>query len=238
MNASIEGRPDGYHAGLTLDSVVDAAILLTEQRGLQGWSLRDLGRELGVAQSAIYHHVGGKDALSRHVSERVVASLSLPTEELDWDAWFRTLLLEARPVLLRYRGVAKWLLMHGPSFPAAAPIADAGIAVLQRGGFGDRTPLAYATLLNSALLTLMMGDERLIHRDDGPRDHAAMMTEFARLDTSSTGLRMLSERLVTPFAAGGAIAQDAATTYYRFVVETVLSGLRPDPNRMHPPALG
>lgn len=70
-----------FHVGLTADRVVDAALELTSESHLMGWSIRDLARHLGVAPSVVYHHVGGKDILSRRVAERVLMRMVTPDPE-------------------------------------------------------------------------------------------------------------------------------------------------------------
>ena len=221
-----------FHVGLTPERVVDAATALTAESHLLGWSIRDLARRLNVAPSVVYHHVGGKDLIARGVVERVLTRLIPPPPELEWEEWFRALLLSGYSVIAPYPGVAKWLLMHGPTFPAALPIVDTGIAALIRGGFGDHASLAYAALLNNAMLTITIGDDRLIHEDDGPRDHAPMMAEFRRTAEASPGLARLAEGFITPFARGGEPAARQRETYYRFIVENTLAGLA----AMNPPA--
>lgn len=214
-----------FHVGLTPDQVVSAALRLTGESHLFGWSIRDLARALSVAPAAIYHHVGGKDLLCKHVVERVLADLTPPSPDLPWDDWFRELLYSVRPLLAGYPGTAKWLLMHGPVFPAVVPVIDAGIAALRRGGFGESTALAYATLFNNALMTIAIGDERMEHEGDGPRDHAAMMREFRQVGADSPGVAVLTESLLSPFAEDAAGAGRQRDAYYRFVVDTTIAGL-------------
>lgn len=215
-----------FHVGLTSERVVDAALRLTEEQHLFGWSIRDLARDLNVAPSVIYHHVGGKDLLCRYVVERILADLTAPPSETDWENWFRELLYATRPLVARYPGTAKWLLMHGPTFPAMISIIDAGIAALQRAGFGELAAFDYAALFNNALLTISMGDDRLSHEDDGPRDHAAMMTEFRQAGADSPGVAVLSETLIRPFVEDPAQAEDRRDAYFRFIVDTTITGLR------------
>ncbi|HEY0187317.1 MAG TPA: TetR/AcrR family transcriptional regulator [Cellulomonas sp.] len=214
-----------FHIGLTPGRIIDTALDLTRERHLTGWSIRDLARRLDVAPSVIYHHVGGKDLLARHVVERVLAAVVVPPATLPWQDWFRTLLIAMYPVVSPYPGVAQWLMMHGPAFPSVVPIMDTGIAVLQAGGFGDRTAVAYAMLLNNAMLTITIGDQRLEHEDDGPRDHATMMAEFAQATAGSPGATLLSEALMTPYAEGGDVADRERAEYYRSVVQVTLDGL-------------
>lgn len=150
---------------------------------------------------------------------------SQPLAALAWDDWFRSLLHGMYPALTRYPGTAKWLLMHGPSFPAVAPIVDAGIDALTRGGFGERAGLAYVTLLNNALLTISVGDDRLVHEEDGPRDHASMMREFQDVAHESPGVARLSDEMITPFARGGGTAARQREHYYRSVIDITIAGV-------------
>lgn len=217
--------PAPFHVGLTPTLVVDAAVELTRESHLMSWSIRDLARRLGVTVSAIYHHVGGKDLLCRRVVERMLPTIEPPDGELPWQDWFRTLLLAAGPRAAEYPGSAKWMLMHGPTLPAALPILEAGLSILGRAGFGDRAPIAYAVLLNNAMLAVSMSDDRLQHEGDGPRDHGTMMAEFREIDTTSEAVRAMGEEFLRPFAEGGETALAMRWEYYRFVIDTTIAGL-------------
>lgn len=215
-----------FHVGLTATTVTDAAAALTRESHLYAWSVRDLARTLGVAPSVIYHHVGGKDSLARAVAERVLAQLPLPSASLSWEEWFCELLSAIYDETVHYPGVAKWVVLHGPVFRSVLPIIDRGIRLLESAGFGPDATMAYATLLNNAVLTISVFDERLLHEDDGPRDHAAMMADFERVavDDRELGARALA--LVRPFSAGGEEAALNRRRYYDFTVDTTVRGLR------------
>lgn len=214
-----------FHAGLTPELVIDAAVALTRESHLLTWSLRDLAGRLGVAPSVIYHHVGGKDLLCRRVVERVLNQIELPPTGLEWQDWFRQLLYEVGPLVADYPGVAKWMLMHGPTIPAVLPTLEAGMTILHRAGFAGRADFAYAVLLNNAMLTVSIGDDRLQHEGDGPRDHATMMAEFREMPTASAEVRALGQEFIRPFAEGGQVAARLRESYYRFVVDTTIAGL-------------
>lgn len=214
-----------FHVGLTPELVVDAAVDLTRESHLLSWSIRDLAGRLGVAPSVIYHHVGGKDLLCRRVVEQVLGHIELPPVELDWPDWFRRLLHTVWPLAAQHPGVAKWMLMHGPTIPAVLPTLEAGMAALHRAGFGSRADFAYALLLNNAMLTVSIGDDRLQHEDDGPRDHATMMAEFQQMPTASEEVRSMGRQFLRPFADGGTAAARIREDYYRFVVDTTIAGL-------------
>lgn len=220
-----ETSPATVRAGLTPERIIDTALELTRETHLSGWSIRDLSGRLGLGPSAVYHHVGGKDLLGRHVVERVLAGLEAPPAELDWQDWFPALLESVYRVVTPYPGVAKWMLMHGPTLPAVLPVLEAGMAKLQDAGFGDRAAFAYAALLNNAMLTVSMNDDRLQHEDDGPRDHATMMAEFGQIAAASTQMRGMGQDFIGRFAQGGQAAARMRWDYYRFVVDNTIAGL-------------
>jgi len=214
-----------FHVGLTPEHIIDVAVELTRTSHLSGWSIRDLARALDVAPSVIYHHVGGKDLLGRHVVERVLVRLEAPPATLRWQEWFEALLDSIYLVVSPYPGVAKWLLMHGPTFPSVLPIIDTGVTALRRAGFGEQAEFAYAALLNNAILTISIGDDRLLHEDDGPRDHATMMAEFRRAAAETRDGTPLDESFIAALAEGGSESAQQRERYYQYIVQTTIAGV-------------
>jgi AcrR family transcriptional regulator len=75
------GRP-----GYDIESVLRAAVEVFNERGYDGASMEDLSRRLGIAKSAIYHHVSGKEELLRMALDRALdgwAEAAERAEELD-----------------------------------------------------------------------------------------------------------------------------------------------------------
>lgn len=214
-----------FHVGLTSELVVDAAVALTRESHLLGWSIRDLAKRLDVAPSVIYHHVGGKDALARCVAERVLTGMVMPAADLPWQDWFRGLLIPNYSRIASHPGVANWVLMHGPTFADLLPVMDAGVATLTRAGFGAQSGIAYAALLNTAMATIAVGDDRLRLEEDGPRDHAAMMAAFRGAGADLPQPALLDDAFIASFAQGGDAAAEQREWYYRFIVDVVIAGL-------------
>ncbi|MEB4614921.1 TetR/AcrR family transcriptional regulator [Leucobacter sp. M11] len=216
-----------YHVGLVPEQIVAEALSLTEESHLLGWSLRDLAQRCGVTVSVITHHVGAKDKLLRSVVAAALSELTPPPSSAAWEDWFRAMLHEIQPPLRRYPGTAKWVLLHGPSFPSILPMIDAGVATLQQAGFADMTGLAFATLFNNAVMTIAIADERLLDDGEGSRDHGQMMRHFLETGEGSPGVAVLDTTLMATFASGTAGAETAREGYYRFVIDTTIAGLAP-----------
>ena len=65
------GRP-----GHDLESVLRTAVDVFTERGYDGTSMEDLARRLGVAKSAIYHHVDSKERLLELALDRALDGLT------------------------------------------------------------------------------------------------------------------------------------------------------------------
>jgi AcrR family transcriptional regulator len=64
------GRP-----GHDLESLLQTAVRLFNERGYDGTSMEDLSRKLGITKSAIYHHVPSKEELLRLATGRALDGL-------------------------------------------------------------------------------------------------------------------------------------------------------------------
>ncbi|MGW4487915.1 TetR/AcrR family transcriptional regulator [Amycolatopsis sp. NPDC004368] len=145
---------------VTAEKVVDAAVALTAERGLDNWTLRQLAAAVDAYPAVIYHHVGDRDAVVAAVLDRVVGLLTLPAEDLPWQEWFAELLADLRVVLRAHPGTARRLVLFGPSVSAAALTINRGIGVLLTAGFREEAVLAYNLLVATACQFVAMEDDR------------------------------------------------------------------------------
>lgn len=72
------GRP-----GYDLETLLKAAAELFYERGYDGTSIQDLATHLGIAKSAIYHHVPSKEALLHLAVDRALDGLFAEVAKLD-----------------------------------------------------------------------------------------------------------------------------------------------------------
>jgi AcrR family transcriptional regulator len=70
------GRP-----GHSLESLLDVAVAVFNERGYEATSMEDLAARLGITKSAIYHHVPSKVELLRLALHRALDALFAVTEE-------------------------------------------------------------------------------------------------------------------------------------------------------------
>jgi TetR/AcrR family transcriptional regulator, tetracycline repressor protein len=82
------------NASLTGEKVIDAAISLIGERGLDGFSMPKLAAALGVRAPSLYHYFADKDALLAEVA-RVVATPAAPTAMPAGTPWTEYLIAQA-----------------------------------------------------------------------------------------------------------------------------------------------
>jgi len=70
------GRP-----GHSLESLLDVAVAVFNERGYEASSMDELATRLGITKSAIYHHVPSKGELLRLALDRALDALFAVTEE-------------------------------------------------------------------------------------------------------------------------------------------------------------
>src|SRR6476660_2854518 len=90
-------------APLSRDRVLDAAVGLADEAGIESLSMRRLAQELGVVPMALYKHVASKDELLDGMVDAIVAEIDPPVRDADWRHAVRQRVLSARRALLRHR---------------------------------------------------------------------------------------------------------------------------------------
>ena len=134
-------------APLTRDRVLQAAMDLADEGGIEAVTMRRLGQALGVAAMALYYHAANKDDILAGIVDLVVREIELPAADGDWKAAIRASAISAHQVLRRHPWACN-LLMSGPRvLPARLRHIDALLGRFADAGLpGEITDLAYHAL--------------------------------------------------------------------------------------------
>ncbi|GAB3611791.1 TetR family transcriptional regulator [Humibacter ginsengisoli] len=97
--------------GLTRAAIVNAALRLLDNVGMEGMTVRALAAELGVQAPALYWHVRDKaellDEMATQVWREIVDELAGAPADAAWDVGLRRFAEVLRAALLRHRDGAK-----------------------------------------------------------------------------------------------------------------------------------
>ncbi len=141
--SNVPAKPNP-RARLTRDRVLQAAVDLVDEGGLDALTMRRLGQALGVEAMALYYHAANKDDILAGIVDLVVREIELPATGGDWKAAIRASAISAHQVLRRHPWACN-LLMSGPRvLPARLRQIDALLGRLGDAGLPDEiTDLAY-----------------------------------------------------------------------------------------------
>jgi AcrR family transcriptional regulator len=139
---STPGRP-----ALTRDRVLDGALVLADEMGMERFTIRHLAERLDTKPMSIYHHVPSKDEIVDGMVDRVFGEIELPPEDLDWQGAVRVRCLSARDVLRRHPWAPPLMESRPSPGPAVLRHHDAMLSTLRRGGLSwELTAHGYAII--------------------------------------------------------------------------------------------
>jgi AcrR family transcriptional regulator len=114
--------------------VLEAAVALADQDGLEGFSMRRLAQELGVVPMALYKHVANKDELLDGMVDIVFGEIESPAVDDDWKSAMRRRATSAREALRRHSWAIGLMEIRNPG-PANLANHNAVMGCLREAGF-------------------------------------------------------------------------------------------------------
>jgi AcrR family transcriptional regulator len=120
---------------LTRERVLQTALKLADQGGIESCSMRKLGQELGVEAMALYHHFANKDEVLDGIVDLVWSEVELPVPGSEWKTAMRQRGISLRDVLARHRWAVGMMESRRHPGPANLRHHDAVIGNLRAAGF-------------------------------------------------------------------------------------------------------
>ena len=155
---------------LSGERIIEAALRVMDQEGLEAVTMRRLGRELGVEAMSLYNHVEDKDAVLRGILARVLGDFELPGDrDLDWIERIREMSRTFRALLLRHPGVIPLLSeKSGPITDprALAPIETALQTLREAGLSQEETIHAYRAVVGFVVGNVALEIAGFLNPDD------------------------------------------------------------------------
>ena len=120
---------------LSRERVLQAAVALADDAGIDSLSMRRLGQELGVEAMSLYHHVANKEDLLDAMVDVVFSEIDLPSSQDTWKTAMRRRAVAVRSALARHPWAIGLMESRTSPGPATLRHHDAVIGCLRDGGF-------------------------------------------------------------------------------------------------------
>ena len=147
--ATQTNKRTGARVPLTCERVLQSALGLADQGGIDSLSMRRLGQQLGVEAMALYYHFANKNEVLDGIVDLVFGEIDLPAIGTDWKQAMRQRAISVRDALMRHRWAIGMMESRANPGPANLRHHDAVIGCLLAGGF-DMAMAAHAySLLDS-----------------------------------------------------------------------------------------
>ena len=120
---------------LSRDRVLEAAIALADEAGIESLTMRKLAQDLGVEAMSLYYHVANKEDLLDGMVDLVVGEIELPADTSDWKASIRQTAISAHEVFLRHRWACSLMLSSIRVDAQRLRYMESLLSTLREGGF-------------------------------------------------------------------------------------------------------
>jgi AcrR family transcriptional regulator len=134
-------------------AVLDAALAVADEGGIDAVTMAAVGRSLGVSAMALYRHVEDKADLLDGLVERLLDEVPLPDPDLDAVDRLTALGAGIRATARRHPHVFPLLLARPAATPEARRRRDLVVALLQEIG----VPAAEAPRIERLISTMVLG---------------------------------------------------------------------------------
>ena len=152
--------------------VLEAAVALADDDGLDGFSMRRLAQALGVVPMALYKHVANKDELLDGMVDIVFGEIESPSIDDDWRSAMRRRAISAREALRRHSWAIGLMETRNPG-PANLRNHNAVMGCLREAGFSFETAIHAYSVQDAYIYGFALQENTLGFRTSGDAGEAA-----------------------------------------------------------------
>ncbi|HVV12566.1 TetR/AcrR family transcriptional regulator [Amycolatopsis sp.] len=144
-------------ATLNADDIVEAALTLIRERGVDGFSMRQLSERLGASLGATYRHLPTKDALLQQCGKAVFDRSWRPLQDGEEPLeWLQAQVMSLYHVLGEHPGLASYVIRRPQA--SARDIVDPVHDVLISSGFTEDEAITTGLVLTLYLAGALLSD--------------------------------------------------------------------------------
>jgi AcrR family transcriptional regulator len=133
-------------------AILDAALLLADEHGLEAVTMHAVAQRLQVTPMALYRHMDGKQALLDGLVERLLTGFPLPPAGVPWADRLTAIADAIRCTARRHPTVFPLLLTRPAATPTARTVRDFALAALREAGLDEAAAARAERLISTTVL--------------------------------------------------------------------------------------
>jgi AcrR family transcriptional regulator len=163
---------------LSRDRILQAALELADDGGIESLTMRKLGQALGFEAMSLYNYVANKDDLLDGILDLVLAETEPPSPEGDWRTAIRSSAISVHQGLTRHPWACPLLMSPGHIRPARLQYMDSLLGRLREAGFSAETTYHAYHVLDAHIFGFSLWQANHSYNATQVTD---MVAEFARM---------------------------------------------------------
>jgi AcrR family transcriptional regulator len=124
---------------LSREKIIDVALALLDEDGLDGVSMRRVAQQLDTGPASLYVYVRNRDELLAAIWDRVAGEVELPDPNTGWREPLSQLIANCLETFGRHKDLASLGLAAVPTGPNALRVTDAFLGILAESGISRQT---------------------------------------------------------------------------------------------------
>jgi TetR/AcrR family tetracycline transcriptional repressor len=220
---------DHPRAGLTRHTMIETALRLLDEVGLDGLTVRRLAAELGVQSPSLYWHIRTKQELLDGMADAIIQAggMGPPRDGESWQDWLTRRARAYRQAVLAHRDGARLVTTAQWLSPTTIETFDQELTAMVDRGFTPALALHTIAALSRYVTGFVLQEQTQRQEDPAtPTDQLAALAELLDGGTSAT--------LLTAIRDGGSPLGEPAFEHglRTFIDGTTIALARQRPN--HP----
>ena len=136
---------------LSRDAIVDAALAIVREEGIDALTMRHLAQALDTGPASLYVYIANRDELWELLFDAALATVTTePTEPARWREQLHQLASRlVRMMAVEYPGMARLAMTHIPVGDNSLRVAESMLSLLKAGGVGDEAAAYAVDLIGS-----------------------------------------------------------------------------------------
>ena len=231
MAATRRGKPaKNEDRGLTKDIILEGALALVDEIGLEKFSVRTLAERLSVFPSAIRWWVPTRNELLSEIVNYSYREVNLADLDVDWKQWIRNLFESHRDVVRQHPNIAPLLASQllsnaGTDFVLVEKI----LIVLDRAGFSDENILKAFDVVIAGALGFVAMEYAAVPEDDEGEFQGRIRRRIDEMDDGDFPMiarhrnALRNRHFILRWENGSTVPLDASFEAFTY---TIVEGLR------------